>query len=203
MKDLKPVIAKNITALRQSARMTQSELAERLNYSDKAVSKWERGESTPDITVLSAIAELFGVNVEYLLAEDHDAPPAPLVNEELKPKRRHSRKVITTLSVLLVWFVALFAYVLMDSIPQTIELQWLAFVYAVPASLIVWLVLNSIWLNKKWNYLIISLLMWSVLISVVLTFSVFGVNLWKVLLLGIPGQVGVILWSRIRYKNPK
>ena len=202
MKDLKPVIAKNITALRQSAKMTQSDLAERLNYSDKAVSKWERGESTPDITVLSAIAELFGVNVEYLLTEDHSASPAPVVEDTPKQaRRRHSRKVITTLSILLVWFLALLAYIVMDSIPPLIELQWLAFVYAVPVSLIVWLVLNSVWLNKRWNYLIISLLMWSVLACLVVTFGAFGVDIWKVLLLGIPGQIAIILWSRIRYKQ--
>ena len=182
--------------------MTQSDLAERLNYSDKAVSKWERGESTPDITVLSAIAELFSVNVEYLLTEDHSASPAPVVEDTPKQaRRRHSRKVITTLSVLLVWFLALLAYVVMDSIPPLIELQWMAFVYAVPVSMIVWLVLNSIWLNKRWNYLIISMLMWSVLGCLVVTFGAFEVDIWKVLLLGVPGQIGIVLWSRIRYKQ--
>jgi DNA-binding transcriptional regulator YiaG len=40
VEDIKPIIAKNITALRQNAKLTQIELAERLNYSDKAVSKW-------------------------------------------------------------------------------------------------------------------------------------------------------------------
>ena len=67
MVDLKPIIAKNITALRQSHKMTQIELAEKLNYSDKAVSKWERGESIPDVTVLKTIADLFGVSLDYLL----------------------------------------------------------------------------------------------------------------------------------------
>ena len=60
MEDIKPIIAKNITALRQGAKLTQIELAERLNYSDKAVSKWERAESIPDITVLKTIADMFG-----------------------------------------------------------------------------------------------------------------------------------------------
>ena len=67
MSDIKAIIAKNITALRQNHKMTQIELAEKLNYSDKAVSKWERGESVPDISVLKQIADLFGVTVDYLL----------------------------------------------------------------------------------------------------------------------------------------
>ena len=70
MEDIKPIIAKNITALRQGAKMTQIELAERLNYSDKSVSKWERAESLPDITVLKAIADMFEVPLDYLVREN-------------------------------------------------------------------------------------------------------------------------------------
>ena len=55
------IIAENITALRKSARLTQAELAEKLNYSDKAISKWERGDSVPDVLVLAELAELYGV----------------------------------------------------------------------------------------------------------------------------------------------
>lgn len=201
MKDLKPIIAKNITALRQSAKLTQSDLAERLNYSDKAVSKWERGESVPDIMVLKAVADLFGVTVDYLIEEHEDLPQ--IQAERPQRKHRHSRPIITTLSILLVWFVALFVYVVMDSVPPLIELQWLAFVYAIPVSMIVWLVLNSIWFNSRWNYLIISTLMWSALGSVVLTLWAVGIGVWKLLLLGVIGQAGIILWSKMRYKSPK
>ena len=203
MKDLKPIIAKNITSLRQAAQLTQSELAQRLNYSDKAVSKWERAESVPDVTVLQAIADLFGVNLEYLLVEDHTQEIQPVAVEPDQKKPRHSRPVIVTLAILLVWFLALLAYVVMDSIPPLIELQWLSFVYAVPVSMIVWLVLNSVWLNQKWNYFIISALMWSALAAVVITFFCFGTNIWKVMLLGIPGQIAIILWSCMRCKQSK
>ena len=72
MSDLKKIIANNISELRRAFPLTQAELAEKLNYSDKAVSKWERGESMPDIEVLKQIADLFGVSVDYLLSETHD-----------------------------------------------------------------------------------------------------------------------------------
>ena len=71
MKDLREIIAKNICALRTEANMTQLGLAELLNYSDKAVSKWERGEALPDVLVLKAIADHFGVSVDYLLTDEH------------------------------------------------------------------------------------------------------------------------------------
>ena len=59
MTDLKPIFAENLAVLRKKKGWTQLELAERLNYSDKAVSKWERGESLPDVTILKQIADLF------------------------------------------------------------------------------------------------------------------------------------------------
>ena len=199
MIDLKPVIAKNITVLRQTAQMTQGDLAQKLNYSDKAVSKWERAESVPDIMVLKAVADLFGVTVDYLIQE-HEGEPQ-IQPEQPQRKYRHSRPIITTLSILLVWFVALFAYVLVDSLPVDTYLHWLAFIYAVPVSMIVWLVLNSIWFDSRWNYLIISILMWTVLGSIVATLFMLNIAIWTPMLLGILGQIGIILWSKMRYKT--
>ena len=104
MEEMKLAIAKNIAALRQASRMTQLELAEKLNYSDKAISKWERGESIPDVLVLKSIADLFGVSLDYLLETDHDQKPMP--SQESPGYRHRNRKVTTTLSVLLVWTCA-------------------------------------------------------------------------------------------------
>ena len=81
-----------------------------------------------------------------------------------------------------------------------IDFQWLAFVYAVPISMIVWLVCNSVWFNQRRNYLIISLLMWSALATVYLTFLPFGYNLWLIFSLGVPGQVAIVFWSRLKYR---
>lgn len=199
MEDLKPIIAKNITTLRQNAKLTQSELAEQLNYSDKAISKWERAESLPDITVLKAIADLFGVPLDYLVREENDAP---VKLEPVKTGTRNHR-VITTLSVLIVWFVATLAYVLMDMIAPALMIRYIMFVYAVPVSMIVWLVFNSIWFNRRVNFMIISLMMWSALISVVLTLYLFRIGSWQLLLLGIPGQIAIWLWSKLQYRTKK
>jgi len=65
-------ITASIAALRNASGMTQAELAEKLNYSDKAVSKWERGESLPDITVIKQFADLFGVTVDSLCCDTPD-----------------------------------------------------------------------------------------------------------------------------------
>ena len=199
MEDLKSIIAKNIMTLRQGAKMTQSDLAEQLNYSDKAISKWERAESMPDITVLKAIADLFDVPLDYLVREEHE----PLIRKTPTPPvpKKRNHLVITLLSILIVWFVATFAYVIADMIDPMFHKRFLVFAYAMPITMIVWLVFNSIWFNARRNFLIISQLMWTTILSVVITLYAFGIGSWQLLLLGIPGQAAICLWSKLQYRT--
>ena len=192
--ELKSVIAKNIAVLRTANGMTQVELAEKLNYSDKAVSKWERGESIPDIIVLKQIADMFSVSVDYLLQEEHNGP-AP--KRELEGVRKNNRGFITAISIILVWLLATFIFMIVDTLGME-KSVWFIFVYAVPSSFIVWLIFNSIWFNRRRNFIIISLLMWSVLAAVYLTLLPFEVNMWLLFVVGIPGQVIIVLWSRLK-----
>lgn len=199
MTDVKPIIAKNISALRQARGMTQLELAEMLNYSDKAVSKWERAESMPDIAVLVEIADLFDVTLDYLVRAEHKDSE---IRAAMSPEPKYSRGFVAGISILLVWFVALSVFVLVSLITGSPGVQWLSFVWAIPISTVVWLVFNSIWFNKRRNYLIISLMMWSLLASVQLSLLPVGMNLWLIYLPGIPGQVMILMWSRLRKKAP-
>ena len=201
MADLKSIIAKNIVVLRQGAKLTQSDLAEKLNYSDKAISKWERAESMPDITVLKAIADLFRVPLDYLVQENHEGTVPILPQAEPIIHKRRNHIIITLLSVLIVWFLATVSFVTLDIASLAHWARFLAFMYALPISCIVWLVFNSIWFNARNNYLIISLMMWSAIGSIVLTLYACGVSSWQILLLGIPGQAAVLLWSRLQYRT--
>ena len=164
MEGTKNTVAKNIVRLRQASGMTQAELAAKLNYSDKAVSKWERGESLPDVAVLSKIADLFQVSLDWLVrGEVMSAEPA------VKQQSKLNRVLVTVMSVVLVWLVASLVFMVIHLITGGNVVNVLVFVYAVPVSLIVWLVFNSIWFNQRTNYYIISLLMWSGIASIVLT----------------------------------
>lgn len=199
MNEITSNVAKNIAFLRQSQGLTQLELAEKLNYSDKAVSKWERAESMPDISVLVEIADLFGVTLDYLVKSEHPKEEAlPTDN----PSPRYRKGIISAVSVLLVWFIAVFVFIMTVFFMKNAYYGWLTFIYAIPASLIVWLVFNSLWFNKRLNYIIVSILMWSVLLSIQLSALPFGHNIWMIYLLGIPGQLIIILWSVIK-KHPK
>ncbi len=195
MEDIKSAIASNIQELRKEKKMTQSELAALVNYTDKAVSKWERGESVPDIIALKQIADTFSVTVDYLLTVEHTEYKK--AKKERKIQRRFNRKIITYISVVLVWLVAMFVYVNIDLFAKS-SMNWLVFVYAVPASAVVALIFNSIWGNKRFNYLIISVLLWSILTGVYLTLLLCSVNVWLIFLLGIPGQIIIYLWSRLK-----
>ncbi len=200
MEDLKKIIAKNISDLRKSAEMTQIDLAERLNYSDKAVSKWERGESLPDISVLKKIAELFSVSIDYLTEEEH-------INKNDIKIKRNKRKIknhgfATGIAILIVWLVATLVFVILESVPLNTYMHYLSYIYAVPVSFIVWLIFNSIWFNRRRNFWIITLLVWTALLSFCIHFAMCGINIWIIMLLGIPAQAIIIMWSRIkRSKN--
>jgi transcriptional regulator with XRE-family HTH domain len=201
--NLKAVIAANLTDLRKKASMTQQELAERLNYTDKAISKWERGESLPDVLVLKQIADIFGVTVDYLLAIEHEVSlPVKEKSSAEDAKHRQSirtRGFVTGMSILLVWMAAVVMFIIFDSVSLNPLSFWFVFVCAVCASLILWLVMNSIWFNRRRNYLIISLLMWSFLILIYTTVWFLADRLlWLMFLLGLPGQAIIIMWSRLK-----
>ena len=204
---LRAVIAMNLSELRKGHGMTQQELAEKLNYTDKAISKWERGESVPDILVLKQIADMFGVTVDYLLCETHSKPVAEDNEEERRAKAEaakrqqsiRARGFVTGMSVLLVWMAAFVLFIVFDTVSANPLFQWFVFACAICASLILWLVMNSIWFNRRRNYLIISLLMWSFLILMFTTVWFLADRLlWLMFILGIPGQAIIIMWSRLK-----
>lgn len=223
MEELKQLIAANLAAFRKANHLTQAELAEKINYSDKVVSKWERGESTPDVLILHQLAEIYGVTVDRFLMTDEQAaaqaqsapaeepaPEAPAAEqpapEQPAPRRHrmdHNQRIIVVLSVILVWFIAMLGFVICWGVTEPHVYYWYAFMCAVPVSLVVWLVLNSIWGIVRNNLYIISLLIWSVLLTVF--FGLWERRLWLIFLLGIPAQLAAVLsfGFRLPAKKPK
>lgn len=198
MVDIKDILAKNIASLRQMNHMTQAELGEKLNYSDKTISKWERGESAPDISVLVEIAELFGVTLDSLVKP---GSMKNAVNEGKSEAVKYNRRAIAYISESVAFLVAIFAFIITTLIIGKTTFQWLYFVYALPISLIVKLVFNSIWFNPRRNYLIISELMWSILAAIHITFLYFSIDVALIYLIGVAGEAVIVLWSFI--KKPK
>lgn len=192
MNDLRKIIAKNLVELRKKNNFTQSDLAAMLKYSDKAISKWEIGESLPDVEVLYNICKIYNVSFEYILTEGNYDSKKDLVYKS----NSLNKAIIALLSVTLVWFVVLFIYITLKILKQ-INI-WPIFIWALPLSFVLALIFNSIWGRPKLNYLIISFMCWTFLCSVFVTFIPFHYFIWQVFLLGIPAQVAIILWSKLK-----
>lgn len=200
---LKAQIGTNISNLRKRQGLTQAGLAEKVNYSDKAVSKWERGESVPDILTLVSLAEVFGVSVDDLLQDPNALPEHTGVVQQAMDqvvqkalKRKANKRTIVQLSSLLVWFVALFVYVTLSSLG--VSNSWLAFFWAIPADAVVVLSLRSAWRDFRSNRVLISVIVWGGLLSIYMSLLLlFQANVWRIFLLGVPGQLAILLWFRL------
>lgn len=203
LEKLKERIGSNIAVQRKKAGLTQAGLAEKLNYSDKAISKWERGESMPDVLTLLQLAEQFEITVNDLLEDPNQLPGNPGKLEkamtqvsEKALRRKANKNVILGLSTTLVWFVALLIFVVISSFD--LPGSWIAFFYAVPINAIVLLSLRSAWRDFRWNRILISFIFWGFLVSIHATLLVFlRFNMWKIFLLGIPGEIATALWFRL------
>ena len=202
---VKSQIGKNIAAYRKRAGLTQAGLAERISYSDKAISKWERGESVPDVLTLVQLAEQFSITVNDLLVDPEALPEdtgavqqamEKVVEKTLKKKA--DKGIILKLSALLVWFVALLFYVVLSYFEFADNWNWVFFVYAIPITAIVLLSLRSAWHDFRWNKALISTIVWGSLLSVFISLWVWvDLVVWKIFLLGIPGQIAILLWFRM------
>ena len=194
--ELKTQIGKNIAEYRKLAGLSQIEFAEKLNYSDKAVSKWERGESLPDIVILKQIADMFGITVNDLLSY-----------KDIKKKKLDLRKLlhnkifVLTLSIGLVWLVmtVFFAFsLILNILPKH---SWLLFVYAVPISFIICIVFFAMWKNRL--LLTISESTLVLMISLSLCLSIKYDRIWYLFLISIPLQILIIIWNIMKWKKHK
>jgi transcriptional regulator with XRE-family HTH domain len=197
MEDLKSVIAGNIIELRKKNNWTQNELAEKLNYSDKAVSKWERAESVPDITVLKEISGLFNVSVDYLLEPEHIKSEGV---KEVSQQKKRNRIIVALLSASLVFLIATVLFVFSGIFPLNLgQPAWILYIYALPPAFTVLLVFNSIWGKRIINAVVISLLVWSLLLALYLSFSIN--NIWLIFIIGVPAEIIILLFSSIKFRR--
>jgi transcriptional regulator with XRE-family HTH domain len=190
MKDLRKIIGDNLSELRKRRGLTQFELAEKFNYTDRAISKWENGDTLPDVEVLYNLCEFYGVTIDYLTHEE---------NAQFKtkgnPLNRSNRIVITALVLSIVWMLAtvVFVYCLIRG-KGTI---WQSFVWGVPLSAVVLIYFNHIYFHRKITAFIgWSLLIWSLITATFL--SVGDYQLWPLYFIGVPAQISMIFWLNIK-----
>ncbi len=206
IKDTNTIIGKNLLALRKNKKLTQLELAEKFNYSDKSISKWEKGESLPSVDVLCELAAFYGVSLDDLTHENENITTQTTKKVKKQKKERTPRMfsthlMVTLLSVGAVWLCATILFVVLKLVVDVNF--YMCFMWAGVASLIVLIVFNSIWGRMRYLFPILSILLWLLLASLQLQIYIpTGFNIWPIYFLGIPLQILIILWGAL-IKKPK
>lgn len=187
------IIGRNLASLRKARGLTQGQIAEKFNYSDKSISKWEHGEMVPDVETLLSLADFYGVTLDYLV-HDQTAESLEEVGKNDYQAIKRNRIITTCLAVVMVWTVACIAYVgglLLNSAWDS----WMAFFWAFPVTSLVLRYFLRKYFPKdtpNWLKLTINLLfIWSSLLAIYLELGL-GIQddqgwiLWFVLFAGIP-----------------
>lgn len=187
--DIKTNFSKNLINLRKAKNLTQLQLAEKLNYSDKAVSKWEVGSVLPDVETMQHIAEFFGITINDLIY----AKKRRVLKEFYK-----THLFMTLLVSVSIWFVATIIFFVLDS-ATTLNRAWLTFIYTIPINAIVLIVFSALWFKKVFIYLSSSIMLWGIITAVFLTIN--DPNLWFIFIIGVVGQAVITLAMPIKKKN--
>ncbi|MCQ2815610.1 MAG: helix-turn-helix domain-containing protein [Bacilli bacterium] len=191
MENLNQIFAENLIKLRKSKKLTQLELSEKLNYSDRNISKWENGTSLPTCDTLKELASFFGVSMDYFF-EKHNKVEM-LSNED---DSRRLKLIIIGLAMLGALFASVVCFV---AFPNFFNVSWLSFVWGVVLCSIIGIIFTSIWFNRShYLFLFISLLVWTGIAASYLTvLMVNNLNLWYLFFVGIPLQLAIFVWSRM------
>ena len=195
MSELKIIIAKNLIELRKRKKYTQADLAGILQYSDKTISKWEKGESLPDVEVLYEICNLYGVTLDFLT---HEGGYEEKLEYVMKPSERRNRIVITLIFefIVLLFFILIFIYNML----YHDKFAWPLLIWTLPACSFALIMPNKKWGSRKFNIPIYTTLTWTGITAIYLHMIYYGQNFWVLYLLGIPIQAIIILCNQLRYK---
>ena len=166
MQDVKVIFAQNLISLRKQMKLTQIELAEKINYSDKAVSKWERGESIPDVTVLMTIASLFGVTLDFLVTEHAEPEVVAEQTSYAKAVKKRNRLLVAAITFFAIAALETVVFATLQSVFGTLGENLLyCYVYPIPAAAIVAIVFTSLWARPSLRFWSVTLLIVSLILD--------------------------------------
>ncbi len=191
MKDIKSVVSANLGILRKQKGITQAELAEKLNYSDKAISRWEKGDTLPDINVLYELCEFYGITMNDLTSEECTAPQ---IDEALKHQKMY-RIWTCTLAGATVWLFATLWFVFNLDTPRSL---WITFLWALPISCAIVMIIGRAMFNWIVHFILASVTVWSTIAALYFHIMFFGSgeNFWYLFIVGVPLQAMVFLFQR-------
>ena len=188
MNDIKQVIAKNLISLRKKHHLTQNELAEKLNYSDNAISRWEHAEVTPSIETLEQIAIIYNVPLSSLI-EDNAVKTA-----QINDKRQLVNKLAGVLiTASFVWFLATIIFVVARLAWD--YTFWQVYLWAMPIVAIVMMPIHHYWGRHIYKYTILTIFVWTLLLAIFVQCLKLSSWMWVIFILGVPIQIGLSIWA--------
>jgi len=190
MKSLREIIPQNIVALRKKMGLTQVGLAKKVNFSDKAVSRWEKGEVLPDIETLESLSKVFNVPFSYLIEEHFETKIEKSVGLTKNEILMHA------LTILIIWTIATIIFVYREITFN--HVMWQLFIWAIPVTAVYMLYTNRKAKNKVINLIFRTLFCWSLLTCVY--FQFLELNAWLIYIVGVPVQAAIIVSF---FANPK
>ena len=193
MKDVRPIIAKNLGILRNARGITQADLAQKLNYSNKAISRWEQGDTLPDVNVLFELCEFYGITMNDLTSED--CTPQEAIKRAKDTLAYRIWTYIMVGAFLLLSATVIFVYTL--SIQEVVF--WQIFVMILPISCVAISLLGRGYFSHTVQLILSSTTIWTAIASIYCYFISY--NFWTIFLIGIPLQL--ILFLRYKQKQFK
>ena len=189
--EITTIVANNLVNLRKEKGLTQGELAEKFNYSDKSVSKWERGEVVPDLATLQNIADFYGVTIDYLTHKPTNDTKL-LYAKSKDADNLRNRILICALWILGIWTVSsTVCGIILILHKDNVWRFWMPFIWAIPATFVALIVYAK---RFKLNIHLIAYRIcfsWTILLASYLEFGLHiennvGWNLAFVFIIGIP-----------------
>lgn len=193
MKDIKQIIANNLITLRKKNNLTQNELAEKINYSDNAISRWEHAEATPSIETLQQIADIFNIPLSSLI-EDNAVTTA----EKNDKVQMLNKLAIILISVSLVWVGATIIFACSQFIFD--YTFWTIFLWSIPTVSLVMLPFHRYWGRHIYKFVILSVFLWTLIGATYIQFYNTTHWLWLIFIIGVPIQVALAIWAFVKPK---
>ena len=193
------LLAKNLAYYRKASGLTQLELAEKFNYSDKSVSKWERGEGFPDIFVLKSLADFYGISVDDFYQSEHKAV-------KVSQNKKRKQTYLKLLSIGVNWLVIVLTFFLLNTLmgDRYAFKPWLTFIYGILTTGIILVTWEFIYHNRFLRMIATSIIIWSTALSLFLTFFVvMDLPLPLLFIVAIPVEILEIIWYLFRRNRKK
>ncbi|MBO5879205.1 MAG: helix-turn-helix transcriptional regulator [Clostridia bacterium] len=196
MTNVKEIVRANLVTLRKGKKLTQMELSELVGYSDKAISRWETGEVTPDIETLARLAEIYGVDISVFFSEYNEKEYKAKTLREMQVGKKIA---VAVLVMSVIWYIGIMMFAYANSFSE-IGRSWLIFIWLLPITFATASLFSVKWGTPTITMVVSSLFFWSLLTAVYL--QLIEHNVFLLFISGAPIQIVIILLFYIRKKNP-